>query len=173
MFLDEFEKTSTDVHKSLLLIFDEGFYHDRRAQDRNQVDLSKIIWVLASNLGETIIQKHWADHLEGKPDHHNLLLASFDLLVHQLERNFYNTLGAPLTGRLSAIIPFLPFSYEERAITTYKFMRKLFNETRKRVSQIWSNHYPLWRVSGAMRVSRPPNLTTRSHADSEICLDLH
>ncbi|KAL8680843.1 MAG: hypothetical protein Q9224_006908, partial [Gallowayella concinna] len=37
-------------------------------------------------------------------------------------------------GRISAIIPFLPFSKEERAVTTYKFMRKLFNETRRPVS---------------------------------------
>ncbi|KAL8684222.1 MAG: hypothetical protein Q9224_006511, partial [Gallowayella concinna] len=30
VFLDEFEKTSSDVHQSLLLLFDEGFYKDRR-----------------------------------------------------------------------------------------------------------------------------------------------
>ncbi|KAL8834465.1 MAG: hypothetical protein Q9176_007489 [Flavoplaca citrina] len=79
VFLDEFEKTTADVHRSLLLLFDEGFYQDR-------------------------------------------------------QQSFQTTLGAPLTGRLSAIIPFLPFSKEERAVTTYKFMRKLFNETRKPIS---------------------------------------
>lgn len=134
VFLDEFEKTTNDIHKSLLLIFDEGFYKDRRAQDKRQLDCSKIIWVLASNLGESIIQKHWDNFLAGEPEYYQSIPKSLDLLQHQLERSFYTTLGAPLTGRLSAIIPFLPFSKEERAVTTFKFMRKLFNETRKPIS---------------------------------------
>ncbi|KAL8736086.1 MAG: hypothetical protein Q9181_002572 [Wetmoreana brouardii] len=134
VFLDEFEKTTEDIHKSLLLIFDEGFYKDRRAQDKKQLDCSKIIWVLASNLGEKIIRKHWDDHLADKPDYYQLVTKSIDILQHQLERSFYSTLGGPLTGRLSAIIPFLPFSKEETAVTAFKFMRKLFNETRKPIS---------------------------------------
>ncbi|KAL8687834.1 MAG: hypothetical protein Q9218_006101 [Villophora microphyllina] len=134
VFLDEFEKTTADIHESLLLIFDEGFYKDRRTHDKKQLDLSQIIWVLASNLGDQIIHKHWNEHLADKADYYQLITNSIDVLQYQLERNFYTTLGAPLTGRLSAIIPFLPFSKEERAVTTYKFMRKLFNETRKPIN---------------------------------------
>ncbi|KAL8887657.1 MAG: hypothetical protein Q9192_006291 [Flavoplaca navasiana] len=132
VFLDEFEKTTADVHRSLLLLFDEGFYKDRRIVGK-QLDCTKIIWILASNQGEEMIQKYWDDHLADKPEYAQLQIP-IDPLQRQLEQSFQATLGAPLTGRLSAIIPFLPFSKEERAVTTYKFMRKLFNETRKPIS---------------------------------------
>lgn len=132
VFLDEFDKMNHEVYKSLLLLFDEGFYKDRRAQGK-PLDCSKIVWVLASNQGEGIIQKFWDDHLANKPEHHQLMVP-LDSLQHSLERSFHITLGAPLTGRLSAIIPFMPFTTEERAVTTYKFMRKVFNESRKPIN---------------------------------------
>ncbi|KAL8807099.1 MAG: hypothetical protein Q9182_000932 [Xanthomendoza sp. 2 TL-2023] len=125
VFLDEFEKTSGEVHQSLLLLFDQGYYQDRREVGK-QIDCTKIIWVLASNQGEEIIQKHWDDHLADLPED--------SPLQHQLEQNFQHRFGAPLTGRLSAIIPFLPFRKEERAVVTYTFMRTLVNESRQPVS---------------------------------------
>ncbi|KAL8753971.1 MAG: hypothetical protein Q9199_004665 [Rusavskia elegans] len=132
VFLDEFEKTTEDIHKSLLLLFDEGFYKDRRIVGK-QLDCTKIIWILASNQGEEMIQKYWDDHLANKPEYAQLQVP-MEPLQRKLEQSFQSTLGAPLTGRLSAIIPFLPFSNEERAVTAYKFMRKLFNESRKPIS---------------------------------------
>ncbi|KAL8734004.1 MAG: hypothetical protein Q9166_001765 [cf. Caloplaca sp. 2 TL-2023] len=132
VFMDEFEKTTDDGHESLLLLFDEGFYKDHRVIDK-QLDWTKIIWILTSNQGELMIQKYWDDHLADKPEYAQLQIP-IDPLQRKLEQHFQITLGAPLTGRLSAIIPFLPFSNEERAVTTYKFMRKLFNKTRKPIS---------------------------------------
>ncbi|KAI4187866.1 MAG: hypothetical protein L6R41_002528 [Letrouitia leprolyta] len=132
VFLDEFDKMNHSIYKSLLLIFDEGFYKDRRPKGK-QLDCSKIIWILASNQGEAIIQRFWDEHLANKPEHHQLLIP-LDSLRHSLERSFHTTLGAPLTGRLTAIIPFMPFSIEERAVTTYRFMRKVFNEARQDIS---------------------------------------
>ncbi|KAI4101519.1 MAG: hypothetical protein LQ339_005016 [Xanthoria mediterranea] len=132
VFLDEFEKTTPSIHKSLLLLFDEGFYKDRRTVGK-QLDGTKIIWILASNQGEEMIQKYWDVHLANQPEHAQLQLP-IEPLQRTLEQSFQSTLGAPLTGRLSAIIPFLPFTPEERAVTTYKFMRKLFNSTRRPIS---------------------------------------
>ena len=132
VFLDEFEKTTEEVHKSLLLVFDEGFYNDRREVGK-RLDCTKIIWILASNQGEEMIQKYWNTHLADQPEHAQLQIP-IDPLQRALEQSFQDTLGAPLTGRLSAIIPFLPFSKEEQAVTTYRFMRKLFNESRKPIS---------------------------------------
>ncbi|KAL9576488.1 MAG: hypothetical protein Q9212_007056 [Teloschistes hypoglaucus] len=134
VFLDEFEKTTGDIHQSLLLILDEGFYKDRRTHDQKLLDCSKIIWVLASNLGDEIIQERWNDNGAGTADHYQSIADSTDVLQHKLERSFHANLGAPLTGRLSAIIPFFPFSAEEQAVMAYKFMRKLFNETRKSIN---------------------------------------
>ncbi|KAL8712466.1 MAG: hypothetical protein Q9220_003314 [cf. Caloplaca sp. 1 TL-2023] len=131
VFLDEFDKTTEGVYKSLLLVFDEGFYRDRRSKGK-QLNCTKIIWVLASNQGDTLIRKFWEEHLAAKPEISQLAIR-LDPLHAQLEQSFKGSLGAPLVGRLSAIIPFLPFSQEERAVTTYKFMRKLFNKTRKNI----------------------------------------
>ena len=132
IFLDEFEKTTEDVHKSLLLLFDEGFYKDHRRESK-QLDCTKTIWILASNQGEKMIQKYWDEHLAKKPEHDQPQIP-IDSLQRKLEKSFQVTLGAPLTGRLSAIIPFLPFSEAERAVATYKFMRKVFNEARKPIA---------------------------------------
>lgn len=71
VFLDEFEKTTRDVQNALLIPFDEGndspdnpilflqtkyvtgTYTDRR--NRQPVDISKIIWVMATNALDNII----------------------------------------------------------------------------------------------------------------------
>ena len=72
VFLDEFEKTNADIHKTLLLPFDNGKlnaaaesprfslmtalgeYQDRRSQDK--IDCSQTIWILATNAHDQIIQ---------------------------------------------------------------------------------------------------------------------
>lgn len=54
VFLDEFEKTTADVHKSLLLPFDNGDYQDRR--NLKNVDCSKTLWILATNALDPIIK---------------------------------------------------------------------------------------------------------------------
>lgn len=72
VFLDEFEKTNADIHKTLLLPFDNGKldaaaesprfslmtelgeYQDRRSQDK--INCSQTIWILATNAHDQIIQ---------------------------------------------------------------------------------------------------------------------
>lgn len=52
VFLDEFEKTTADVHKSLLLPFDNGKIYYGRVN----VDCSKTLWILATNALDPIIK---------------------------------------------------------------------------------------------------------------------
>ncbi|KAL2018654.1 hypothetical protein VTK56DRAFT_489 [Thermocarpiscus australiensis] len=47
VFLDEFEKTTDEVRRALLIPFQSGEYRDRR--NLSEVDCSKAIWVLATN----------------------------------------------------------------------------------------------------------------------------
>ena len=70
VFLDEFEKTTTDIHQALLVPFDNGKYccpiwipllmpllgeyQDRR--DLKQIDCSKTVWILATNALDATIQ---------------------------------------------------------------------------------------------------------------------
>ncbi|KAL8772313.1 MAG: hypothetical protein Q9209_002525 [Squamulea sp. 1 TL-2023] len=98
-----YKKTTNNVHKSLLLLFEEGFYVDHRTVGK-QVDCTKIIWVLAANQGEKIIQEYRDDHLAGKPEYAQLQIP-IDSLQRSLEKNFQMTLGGPMIGRLSNIIP--------------------------------------------------------------------
>lgn len=47
VFMDEFEKTTKEIHQALLLPFDNGEYQDRR--NLKKIDCSKTIWILATN----------------------------------------------------------------------------------------------------------------------------
>lgn len=126
VFMDEFEKTTKDVHRSLLLPFESGAFQDRR--NGSKLDCSKIIWILAANVGEELIRNFWDNgKWDGRVD------IDTESLSTELENLAITTFGAPLTGRLSYTIPFLPFTQLEQAITTYKFLREFKNEVRRSV----------------------------------------
>ena len=80
-----------------------------------------------------MIQKFWSTSARGLGESQQLHIDS-DRLSTLLEGIAIKTFGAPLTGRLSYTIPFLPFTDLERAVATYKFMREFKNEIRKPVN---------------------------------------
>lgn len=127
VFLDEYDKTTDDVRKSMLLLFENGDYKDRR--NHKQLDCSKIVWVLAANFGVEIISKFWTDHLKDRKMEEQKK-APFKLLDSLLKKHIINKIGAPVTSRISEIVPFVPFNEDEQAVTTYKFMRQLWNKVR-------------------------------------------
>ena len=129
VFLDEFDKTTADVRKALLLLFESGFYKDRR--NNKKIDCTKVIWILAANLGEDLINKF---ALKNISDHDTIPKKVVDLIQLQLQNEIIQALGAPLAGRLSAFIPYLPFNALEQAVATYKFMRELRNKVRKPIN---------------------------------------
>lgn len=131
IFLDEFDKTTDAVRKSLLLPFEDGSYRDRRNQ--NALDCSKFIWILASNLGVEAINRFWAEHLTGR-NQDQQTKAPYPELRTTLQHHVTAVFGAPLVGRLSTIVPFLPFDKGEQAVATYKFMREMWNERRKPIN---------------------------------------
>ena len=47
-----------------------------------------------------------------------------------LKQHVINQIGAPVTGRISEIVPFFPFNDDEQAVATYKFMRQLWKKVR-------------------------------------------
>lgn len=127
VFLDEYDKTTDNVRKSMLLLFENGDYKDRR--NHKQLDCSKIIWVLAANLGVEIISKCWTEHLKDRKMEEQKK-APFKSLDRLLKQHTISQIGAPVTGRISDIIPFVPFNEDEQAVTTYKFMRQIWNKVR-------------------------------------------
>ena len=160
VFLDEFEKTSREIHQSLLLPFDNGEYQDRRSLAT--IDCSRTIWILATNaLDDTIIQFCGANPgiLQQGDDGGNSSSSSTNntggsddaglakKLATSLRAAFLDRFGAPVTGRVSDFIPFLPFSRGEQAVVVHKFLLEM-----------------------AMRVADPVRLRPGPEADGEQLL---
>lgn len=127
VFLDEFDKTTDAIGNALLLLFESGDYKDRR--NHKQLDASKIIWVLAANFGVELITKFWTDNLKGRSMEQQKK-APMKTLETSLKALIIKEIGAPVTGRISEIVPFFPFNEDEQAVTAYKFMRQLWNTVR-------------------------------------------
>ncbi len=131
IFLDEFDETTVSVRKMLLLPFEDGSYRDRR--DQRALDCSKFIWILASNLGVEAINRFWTTHLMDRKQAQQTK-APYHELQTTLQQIVTFVFRAPLVGRLSIIVPFLPFDKGEQAVATYKFMREMWNERRKPIN---------------------------------------
>ena len=138
VFLDELEKTSEEVRNAMLKLFETGFYKDRR--DDKPIDCSRVIWILAANLGCNLIQRFWAQNLKDRTeeDQKQVALTNFNRM---LKDEIISDLGAPFTGSLTRIIPFMPFNTGEQAVATFKFMRDLWNNVRKPIN-IESKQFP-------------------------------
>lgn len=128
VFLDEFDKTTDDVRKAMLLILESGHYVNRI--NGRQVDCRRTIWIMATNHGQRQIKGFWNEHLADRSEE-DQALACFDVLQTDLKEAFRSEFGDPLTGRISSIVPFLPFTANERAVFAYTFMRKYRNAVRE------------------------------------------
>ena len=84
----------------------------------------KIIWILATNLETELIRKFAAQHIKNHYQEQQKKKVPFDDLRDSVRQVVSDALGAPLTGRLTEIVPFLPFDKDEQAVATYKFMRE-------------------------------------------------
>ncbi|KAH6876437.1 P-loop containing nucleoside triphosphate hydrolase protein [Thelonectria olida] len=128
VFLDEFEKTSEEIHQALLLPFGNGEYEDRR--NREKVDCSKTIWILATNaLDDTILEFYEQNEPKFDGDEAEKDQAVKQLLK-ELQGAFLNWFDAPVTGRVSGFVPFLPFSAGEQAVITHRELLKLDEQLR-------------------------------------------
>ncbi|RSL46328.1 hypothetical protein CEP53_010370 [Fusarium sp. AF-6] len=129
VFFDEFEKTTKEIHQALLLPFDNGEYQDRR--DRGKVDCLNTIWILATNaLDSTVVDfcEENSKILDGGENEKSQLSKE---LSKQLRQTFLHCFKAPLTGRVSDFVPFLPFSSGEQAVITHKMLLQLAEEFRR------------------------------------------
>ncbi|KAI8946839.1 P-loop containing nucleoside triphosphate hydrolase protein [Xylaria longipes] len=133
VFMDEFEKTNESIHNTLLIPFDQGEYLDRR--DSTKIDCSRTIWILATNKFDDYILKfcetnrHQLFESQNEQKETGLL----DQLSSGLKKLCTAHFGAPLSGRVSEIIPFLPFSPEEQAVISHKGLMGLEETLRRPV----------------------------------------
>ncbi|XXH03385.1 hypothetical protein Hte_009784 [Hypoxylon texense] len=125
VFLDEFDKTTDDVHKALLKVMDEGIYVDRRSEaNTSELDCTKVIWILATNYGDTAISRFYDQRLANcKPEEVDKV--SIEPLQTELEELFVTKFSAAVTGRIDEIFPFFPFNPGEQAVVAHKFLKAL------------------------------------------------
>ncbi|KAF2233612.1 P-loop containing nucleoside triphosphate hydrolase protein [Viridothelium virens] len=134
VFLDEFDKTNADIHKTLLLPFDNGEYQDRRNGDK--INCSKTIWILATNMHDPVIQSFCVANNkalfvdEDESERERLLKQ----LSTKIKQDFLNHHQAPITGRISTFVPFLPFSPGEQAVIIHKHLLELGRKVRTPVN---------------------------------------
>ncbi|KAK8195606.1 P-loop containing nucleoside triphosphate hydrolase protein [Phyllosticta capitalensis] len=128
VFLDEFDKTEQEVREALLTVTESGNYNDRRYN--KPVDATKIIWILATNRGDKIVQDFYEKELAGKTES-EVLKTSLAILQTKLRKDFKEAWKAPFTGRIRTIAPFFPFSPNEQAVVSHKFLLELFDDVRR------------------------------------------
>ena len=132
VFLDEVDKMPTEARNSLLKLVESGTYRDRR--NSLSCDSSKVIWILAANLGCELIQNLWVRELKDQTKSKQRE-TSLSKLERSLQEYITIVLGAPFASRLKAIVPFMPFTAGEQAVATYKFMRKVWTDVRKPIDE--------------------------------------
>ena len=132
IFLDEFDKTTDEVWRAMLLLFDSGSYRDRRDNNK-EVDCKHVIWILAANYADEIIKKFWATYIKDKTDQEREK-APFRQLQNLVKSLVKYTIEAPLTGRITSVVPFLPFTEAEAAVVAYKFMREIWHKVRNPIN---------------------------------------
>ncbi|KAK7402960.1 hypothetical protein QQX98_011270 [Neonectria punicea] len=129
--MDEFEKTTREIHQALLLPFDNSEYQNRR--DHGKVDCSNTIWILATNaLNDEILDFcEENEAIFGEDDEEKLQLTK--KLSRELRDALLRYFSAPVTGRVSDLVPFLPFSEGEQAVVTHKSLLELSDKLRRRL----------------------------------------
>ncbi|KAK0622410.1 hypothetical protein B0T14DRAFT_563862 [Immersiella caudata] len=157
VFLDEFEKTTPEVKNALLIPFDEGIHIDRRS--RMSIDCTQTIWIIATNAVDNIVLDFCDAHkdiLDDDDPIRQMQLANeaSTRMRKQLKTEF----GNPLTGRITAVIPFLPFSPGEAAVVAHKYILELKAKVRQSI-----------RASGRQLVG---NILLEIRRDGAVCSTL-
>ncbi|KAI1414197.1 P-loop containing nucleoside triphosphate hydrolase protein [Hypoxylon sp. FL1857] len=156
VFLDEFEKTTKEIHQALLLPFDNGEYQDRR--HLTTVDCSKTIWILATNALDDTINSFCEDNKEIHSQNETIKEKEAKRLSKELKDAFLARFNAPITGRVTDFIPFLPFSEDEQAVVAHKFILELCENVRKPI-----------RLSETQNEQLLGNVRLHIHRDGAIC----
>ena len=127
VILNEFDKTTDSVRKAMLSVLSTGRYRNRVSS--KLLDCSETIWIMATNYGEEAIKRFWDENLVDNPEEWQFPAPS-RVLQTELRRSLIEAFGSPFTGCVFSLIPFLPFTTDEKAVLAYTFMRKLRTETR-------------------------------------------
>lgn len=130
VLLDEFEKMGPAVHESLLIPFDEGVHRDRRGvRNDTDIDCSRVIWILTTSKVDNIIEPYYKANAEvflnPNTQDYQLLAGVINQIESKFLRKFSIQFGTTFAGRISMVLPFLPFSPSEQSVIAHKYLLKL------------------------------------------------
>ena len=97
------------------------------------VDCKHAIWILAANFAVEIIKEFWAKCIKDQSGREREK-ALFGQLEDSVRTSVKIRIGAPLTGRITGFVPFLPFTEAEQAVVAYQFMGKMWHTFRKPIN---------------------------------------
>ncbi|SMR46766.1 unnamed protein product [Zymoseptoria tritici ST99CH_1E4] len=106
----------------------ERTYCERRGN--TNVDCRKVIWILATNKGDTAIATFHKKYIASRKEE-DISKVSVVSLSRQLHKLFTTLYSPAVAGRINAIIPFFPFSPGEQAVVAHKFILHLHDTVRK------------------------------------------
>ncbi|KAK4099209.1 P-loop containing nucleoside triphosphate hydrolase protein [Parathielavia hyrcaniae] len=140
VFMDEFEKTTDEVRHALLVPFQSGEYRNRT--NNTMVDCSKTIWVLATNAFDQIIHSFYDSRQEelvgdrGSRHGQDNVRRLGKQLSGLIRKQSISVFGAPVTGRITEFIPFLPFSPVEQAAVADLGLAELGRELARPINSV-------------------------------------
>ncbi|KIK71124.1 hypothetical protein GYMLUDRAFT_147922 [Collybiopsis luxurians FD-317 M1] len=117
--LDEIEKTERKALWSLLVPWELG----RCTFEANSrtIDVRNVIWVGTSNIGNDLILEY---HKSRQRPEEVLTRSEYVELMGILRPHVSDQLGASVLSRVSAILPFVPFTTEEKRAIASEFLQE-------------------------------------------------
>jgi len=110
VILDEFEKVQDErILWSLLVPWEQGFLP--LAEAKRPIDVRKVIWIGTSNVGQDLIFDY--QEMRSNPDL-PMPRDEYKDLTRLLRPNASQRIGASLLSRVTALLPFVPFTREEK-----------------------------------------------------------
>ncbi|KAF3205579.1 hypothetical protein TWF191_001833 [Orbilia oligospora] len=113
VLLDEVEKTGINIRNALLVPFERGATLSDRRGGSSKMDISKVIWILATNALDSTIMRFYEDK---EPITPQLMAKEGQEFVVKMRKTLHGAFGAAFTSRIDLIIPFFPFSPDEQAV---------------------------------------------------------
>ncbi|TGJ73116.1 hypothetical protein EYR41_000234 [Orbilia oligospora] len=113
VLLDEVEKTGIDIRNALLVPFECGATLSGRRGGSFKMDISKVIWILATNALDSTIMRFYEDK---EPITPQLMAKEGQEFVLKMRKTLHGAFGAAFTSRIDLIVPFFPFSPDEQAV---------------------------------------------------------
>ncbi|KAL6300184.1 P-loop containing nucleoside triphosphate hydrolase protein [Sparassis latifolia] len=130
--LDEIEKTEDEKFLSSLLMpwelgrcsFEAG---------RRHVDVSRVIWLGTSNIGHDLVFEHHADRTN--PDV-QLSREEYVDLMAMLRPCVSQRLGSSLSSRITTVLPFIPFTTDEKMAIAAEALYSLAGESARSIPPV-------------------------------------